>query len=259
MTSEALISLRLGWHVVVRNWTVYRKDFLANISPTLADPALMMTALGMGLSPFIGQIEGLTYAHYLAPGMVATTALFTAFFDSSYGFYVRMTFESIFKAMLTTPIGVREIVIGEFLWSFIRAAMMGGVVGLVLAVMGLLPNPWAVLVFPFIAGLLSVPCGAIGLLAAARVRNINQFQTVYSFLIAPIYFLSGVFFPLGDRPILSVIVQFSPFYHGVRLLQMNAWGRWDTNQILLHTAALVAFTLVLGVWSYRSIRRKLTN
>ncbi len=252
-------SLCLAWHVVVRNWVVYRKDFLANISPTLADPALMMTALGMGLSPFIQSIDGLTYAQYLAPGMVATTALFTAFFDSSYGFYVRMTFESVFKAMLTTPIGVREIVIGEFLWGFIRAAMMGGAVGLVLAVMGLLLNPWSVLLFPLIAGLLAVPCGAIGLLAASQVRNINQFQTVYSFLIAPIYFLSGIFFPLGDRPVLHAIVQFSPFYHGVRLLQMSAWGRWTAAEAALHAGALFLFILVLGFWAWRRVERKLTS
>ena len=78
--NEKLKTFVLAWHVVVRNWVVYRQDFLANISPTLADPALMLGALGLGLSPFIGQIEGLTYAQYLAPGMVATTALFTAFF-----------------------------------------------------------------------------------------------------------------------------------------------------------------------------------
>jgi lipooligosaccharide transport system permease protein len=89
--SDFLVSLRLAWRVVVRNWVVYRKDFLANISPTLADPALMMTALGMGLSPYIGSIHDLTYSQYLAPGMVATTVLFTAFFECSYGFYVRMT------------------------------------------------------------------------------------------------------------------------------------------------------------------------
>lgn len=259
MTSDALITFRLAWHVVVRNWVVYRKDFLANISPTLADPALMMTALGMGLSPFIGQISGLSYAEYLAPGMVATTALFTAFFDSSYGFYVRMTFESIFKAMLTTPIGVREIVIGEFWWAFLRAGMMGGVVGLVLAIMGLLPNPWALIAFPVIGGVLAVPCGAIGLIAAGQVRNINQFQTVYSFLIAPIYFLSGVFFPLDDRPVLGVIVQFSPFYHGVRLLQMSAWGRGQGSDIAYHAIILLAFAVVLGWWAHRRIRRKLTT
>jgi lipooligosaccharide transport system permease protein len=191
--------------------------------------------------------------------MVATTALFSAFFDSSYGFYVRMTFESIFKAMLTTPIGMREVVIGEFLWSAIRAAMMGGSVGLVLAVMGLLPNPWALLAFPFIAGTLAVPCAAIGLLAAGFVRNMNQFQTVYSFLIAPIFYLSAVFFPLDDRPILGLVINLSPFYHGVRLAQMTAWGRWNFPELALHLGALVLFTIVLGLWAARRIRRKLIS
>jgi lipooligosaccharide transport system permease protein len=257
--SELAISLRLGWHVVVRNWTVYRKDFLANISPTLADPALMLVSLGMGLSPFIGQIAGLSYAQYLAPGMIATTALFTAFFDCSYGFYVRMTYESIFKAMLTTPIGVREVVIGEFLWVFLRAALMGGIVGLVLAAMNLVPNLWSLAAFPLIAGLLSVPIGAIGLLSAGYVRNINQFQTVYSFLIAPIFYLSGVFFPIPEGSVLGMIVNISPFYHGVRLMQITGWNRGSLGDVALHLGALFAFALVLGLWAYRRTRRKLTT
>ncbi len=257
--SNLSASLCLAWQVVVRNWVVYRKDFLANISPTLADPALILTSLGLGLSPFIARIGDHTYAQFLAPGMVATTALFTAFFECSYGFYVRMTFESVFKAMLTTPVGVREIVLGEFLWVFIRAAMMAAGVGLVLAVTGLVPNLWAIFLFPLIGGVLAVPCGAIGLLAAAHVRNINQFQTVYSFLIAPIYFLSGVFFPLTDRPILGSVVQFSPFYHGVRLLQMSSWGQGSAAEAILHVGILLLFTVVLGGWAFREIRRKLTS
>ena len=90
------------------------------------------------------------------------------------------------------------------------------------------------------------------------MRNINQFQTVYSFLIAPMYFLSGVFFPLGDRPALQAIVQLSPFHHGVRLLQMAAWGRFDAREIALRLGALLLFTVVLGGLSFRLIRKKLT-
>ncbi len=257
--NETLDSLRLAWPVALRNWTVFRKDFLANISPTLADPALMMTALGMGLSPYIGQIGGMSYAHYLAPGMIATTSLFTAFFECSYGFYVRMSFENIFKAMLTTPIGVAEIVLGEFIWLFIRASLMAGCVGLVLAGMGMVANPWVLPLFPLLGGLLALPCGAIGLIASAQVANINQFQTVYSFLIAPIFYLSGVFFPLGDRPVLDAITQISPFHHGVRLLQMAAWGTWNPGEILYHVAALLAFTGGLGYIAYRRIRLKLIS
>jgi lipooligosaccharide transport system permease protein len=257
--SDLIVSFRLAWCVVVRNWVVYRKDFLANVSPTLADPALMMTALGMGLSPYIGSIHGLSYSQYLAPGMAATTVLFTAFFECSYGFYVRMTFESVFKAMLTTPIGTREVVLGEFIWVWIRAALMAGGVGIVLALLGLLPNPWAVFLFPLIGGILAIPCGAIGLLASSYVRNINQFQTVYSFLIAPMYFISGTFFPMADQPILGVLVQVSPFFHGVSLLQMAAWNQFSFSRICYHLAVMLAYALILGFWSLIRIRNKLIN
>lgn len=257
--NDGFPSFRLSWHVVVRNWTVYRKDFLANISPTLADPALILASLGMGLSGFVGQIHGMSYAQFLAPGMIATTALFTAFFESSYGFYVRMTFESVFKAMLTTPIGVKEVVLGEFLWVFVRAGLMGVGVSLVLLALGLLPNPWAILICPFIAGTLAMPCAAIGLLASAWVRNINQFQTVYSFLIAPIFYLSGVFFPIPSGSLLGTLVQFSPFYHGVKLIQFTAWGHGDWHAALWHAGLLVLFTVVLCALSFRFIGRKLTT
>lgn len=257
--NELLESLRLSWHVVVRNWTVYRKDFLANISPTLADPALILGSLGMGLSGYVGQIDGMTYAQFLAPGMIATTALFTAFFESSYGFYVRMTFESVFKAMLTTPIGVKEVVTGEFMWVFVRAALMGLGVALVLLVLGLLPNPLAIVVCPLIAGTLALPCAAIGLLASAWVRNINQFQTVYSFLIAPIFYLSGVFFPVQSGSFLGNLVQCSPFYHGVKLIQFTVWGHADWSAVLWHAVLLLGFALLLCAISFRFVGRKLTT
>src|SRR5258708_23927283 len=154
--------------------------------------------------------------------MIASQAFFTAYFECSDGFYLRMTFESVFKAMLTTTIGVLDIVVGEFIWLAMRAGLMALGVAVVLLVLGLVPNPLGALFFPVIGALLALPCGAIGLLSAAWVRNINQFQSVYSFLIAPIYYLSGVFFPLGNISWLGVAVQFSPFYHGVRLLQMSS-------------------------------------
>lgn len=252
-------TLRLSWHVVARNWIVYKKDFIANISPTVADPLLILFSLGFGLSPFIREIEGLSYAGFLAPGLIATTALFTAFFECSYGFYVTMTFESVYKAMLTTPIGVREILIGQVIWVFLKGMLMSCGVGIVLACFGLV-NPLLLPAFALIGGLLAVPCGAIGLLAAAYVSNINQFQSVYSFLIAPIYFLSGVFFPAESFPAsVRWLVQLSPFNHGVRLMQMVAWGRLDPAAVAYHLAALVFFTLALGAWAVRQISRKMIS
>ncbi len=245
----------LSWHIVVRNWTVYKKDFIANISPTLADPAFTLFALGIGLSPFIQEVNGLSYAGYLAPGLVATTSFFTAYFECSYGFFVRMTFESIFKAMLTTPIGI----LGEFLWVFLKGALMAAGVALVLLALGLVPYWPSIFWVPLLGGALALPMGALGLVASGYVRNMNQFQTVYSFLIAPMYFLSGVFFPLSERPIVETVMWFSPFSHGVALLQMSMWGRGDPTKFLFHIIALALFTVVLGYWAYRKMAQKLIS
>jgi len=251
-------SLRLSWHIVSRNWAVYRKDFIANVSPTLADPSLVMVSLGLGLGSLIQNVNGLSYLAFMAPGLVATTALFTAFFESSYGFYVRMTYESVFKAMLTTPIGAREIVIGEFIWNFLKGAFMAFGVAVVLFFFGLMPNLLFVPAAALIGGLTAIPCSAIGLLASSYVKNINQFQSVYSFLIAPIYYLSGVFFPVEPMPrLFQIVIQFSPFTHGVRLMQLLFWKRMTVEALLWHGGVLCAFAIVLGLWALKRIRAKL--
>src|SRR6516162_6387991 len=134
-------TLALSWHIVRRNWWVYRKDFVANISPTLADPAFFILSLGLGLGGFIANVHGRSYIQFLAPGLAASTAMFTAFFETSYGFYVQLTYENVFKAMLTTPIGVNEIVIGEFIWVAVKGALMVTAVSIVLAAFGLFENP----------------------------------------------------------------------------------------------------------------------
>jgi lipooligosaccharide transport system permease protein len=249
-------TLNLSLHVVRRNWVVYKKDFLANISPSVADPMLLLASLGMGLGSYVQQIDGLTYTQFLGPGLVATTALFTSFFESSYGFYIRLTFENVFKAMLTTPIGIREVFIGEMIWLFIKGAFMACGVGIVLLIFGLLLNPWSLLWLPILGGFIGLACGAMGLIAAGYVRNINQFQTVYSFLIAPLYFLSGVFFP-PTNPILQKALYFSPFYHGVRLVQMSAWGRVEAAPFLIHLGVLSLYILALSAWAYKKVHQKL--
>lgn len=255
-----LESLSLSWHIVRRNWTVYRKDLLANISPTLADPAFIIVSLGVGLGAMVADIEGRTYAQFLAPGLAISTAMFTAFFETSYGFYVRMTFENIFKAMLTTPIGVREILIGEFMWVAIKGAIMYTGVSLVLWAFGLFNEPRWILLTPLVGALVALPLGAMGLLASCYVRNINQFQTVYSFLISPLYFFSGIFFPIENvAPQIAWLPKLLPLYHGVALSQSLFWNVNQNEAWLVHAPILVGFSLILMLWSDSKLRRLLKN
>ena len=251
---------RNSWAVVVRNWTVYRKDFIANISPTVADPSLILLSLGLGLGAFVQDVEGRSYMQFLAPGLVASTALFTSFFESSYGFYVRMTFENVFKAMLTTPIGTREVVLGEFIWNFLKGSLMAFGVALFLLVFGLAPGPLSLIGAALLGGIIAIPCAAMGLLASSFVKNINQFQSVYSFIIAPMFYLSGIFFPIAPMPAaFQAIVFISPFTHGVRLMQLLFWNEMTWSTLCFHGGVLIFFSLSLGFWANHRIRAKLVS
>lgn len=255
-----LETIALALHITRRNWTVYKKDFISNISPTIADPALVMVSLGVGLGNYITNVDGMTYMQYLAPGLTVSTALFTSFFESSYGFYVRMTYEDVYKAMLTTPIGVNEVVLGEMVWVGLKGAAMAICVGIVLACFGLIATPLLLPLIAIVGFLVALACGAMGLLASAMVNNINQFQTVYSFLIAPLYFLSGVFFPLSQmsRPV-EIVAQIFPLVHGVRLAQAIFWNKGVLDAFLQHGSIIFLQSLILCTVAYFHIRKKLVT
>lgn len=258
MLNSILESLSLCLHITRRNWTVYKKDLVANISPTVADPALIMVSLGLGLGPFLSQIEGMSYMQFLAPGLTVATALFTSFFESSYGFYVRMSYENIYKAMLTTPIGVGEVVLGELIWVGLKGACMSLGVGVVLALFGMMQNPMLLPLLTLVGFLVAVPCGAMGLLATALVRNINQFQTVYSFIIAPLYFLSGIFFPVEQMSFaVRMLAEFFPLIHGVRLAQAIFWNKDLATTFIFSGGILTIQILVLCTFAFFKIQKKL--
>lgn len=256
----SLESIKLSLHITRRNWAVYRKDLISNTSPTVADPALILVSLGLGLGPFITDVDGMTYMQFLAPGLSVATALFTSFFETSYGFYVRMTFENVFKGMLTTPIGISEVVLGELIWVGLKGAVMAAGVGIFLSLFGLMANPLLLPLVALVGFLVAVPCGAIGLISSAWVKNINQFQTVYSFLIAPLFYLSGIFFPLENmaRPI-RIVAEFFPLIHGVRLAQSVFWQRGMGEAFAYHGSILLIQSLILCAFAFTQVRKRLIS
>lgn len=252
-----LETLALSWRVTLRHWDVYRQNFLANISPTISDPIFFILALGVGLGGYLHEMRGMSYLVYLAPGLAVGTALFTSFFETSYGFFIRHTYEGVYRAILTTPVGPREIIFGEFIWVALKSAAMATGVTLVLLLFQVVEPHWAWTIPP-IGILIGLSCGAIGFIATSMVRNINQFQTVYAFLINPLFFFSAIFFPLEQMHVLlRALAQCSPLYHGVRLSQAALWNESPGLVLLWHVFALFLLTAILVPLAYRRIFPKL--
>jgi lipooligosaccharide transport system permease protein len=246
-------SLRLSSLVALRHWQIFRRDFFANISPTLVDPFLYVVVFGAWLGGRLYRLGPRSYLEFMAPGVAAATALFTAFFEGSYGFYVRLVFEGVFKALMTTPVGRREILLGELIWLAAKSGIMSTTVSLVLVSMGVARPTYLPLV-PVIGALIGVSCGTIGLLSCTFVRNINQFQAVYAWIISPMFFVSGMFVPIAYMPpYVQRLCWLSPFFHGVQLAQATLWGEDVARAWAVHGPILIAMTAGLVAWMWRRI------
>ena len=253
-------TLELALLVARRNWIVYKRDFVANVSPTVADPLFFIFSLGFGLGAFIPEVEGRSYLQFLAPGLIMITALMTSFFECSYGFYVRLTYEKVYQAMLTTRVGPAEVLLGEFIWVAGKGALMSLGVALVFACFGTVENPLTLPLIMWAGALVAVGLGAVGLMASAWCRNINQFQTVYAFVISPLFFFSGVFFPLEKLPRPAYwIVNLSPLAHGVKLSQAIFWNEGLPQALLLRSSVMIVQSLILGAIAWKAVSRKLSN
>lgn len=251
-------TFKLAWLVTARHWKVYKKYFWSNILPTVIEPCFFILSLGVGMAAFVGQIDGLSYATFMGPGLAMSAAMFTAFFESSYGFYVRLTMDGVYKAMFTTPLGPKEVILGELIWVSLKGAVMSLVVSLIFIACGFLqitPNLLGIMVVGFFVG---TSCGAMGLISAAMIKNMSQFQTVYALVISPLFFFSGNLFPVDRLPVyFKAIAHLSPLYHGVALAQQLLWQRVDPGLFAMHFAELLVLTAILFFVAYRKVYSKL--
>ena len=114
---------------------------------------------------------------------------------------------------------------------------------------------WAV---PFVSLFVGLACGGMGLISTAMVESINQFQTVYAVVISPIFFFSGVFFPINQFPVvLQWLAHLSPLYHGVVINQQLLWGKPNLFLILTHSLELLVLSMILCFIAYKLIYPKM--
>jgi hypothetical protein len=144
------------WTVWHRNFDVFMKTWHVNFLPSLIEPILYLLAFGFGLGTFVTNIEGISYIQWIAPGLVAITVMYGAFFECTYGSFVRMYFQRTFDAIIATPINVEEVIAGELLWGATRATFNSAIVLAVVAAFGLISTPWFLAMLPvtFFGGLL---------------------------------------------------------------------------------------------------------
>src|SRR4051794_6228177 len=134
-----------------RNARVFSRLWRGALLPTFLDPFFYLLALGFGLGTYFAHgIEGIPYKDFVAPGLIASAAMWSAAFETTYNVYFRMNELRLYDNVLSTPVEVQDLVAGALVWSAPRATIYGCVVLLVVASFGLIPSAWAILIPPLV-------------------------------------------------------------------------------------------------------------
>jgi lipooligosaccharide transport system permease protein len=243
------------WRRDMESW---RKFWQASLVGALGEPILSLLAIGYGLGRFvdIDPGTGLGYAHFLAPGILASAAMNAASFEATFGSYTRMTEQKTYDAILATPIGIREIVAGDALWAASKATLSGTAVLLVAGGAGLLQSWWAV-ALPVVALLIGLVFATMGIVVSARTYGYEFFTYYFTLVISVMYFFSGIFFPLGSLPGWARAIAWClPLTHAVALSRACAAGVIGVATVV-HVMVLLAVLGVSYALAVRWVERRL--
>jgi lipooligosaccharide transport system permease protein len=243
--------------VWLRNAKVFSKLWKGALLPTFLDPFFYLLALGFGLGTYIAHgINGIPYKEFVAPGLIASAAMWSSAFETTYNVYFRMNELRLYDNVLSTPVEPQDLVAGDIAWSSSRATVYGIVVLIVVAAVGLVSSPWAILIPPFV--LLGGMCfSVIGYTFTSLTPKIDLYSYFFTLGITPMFLFSGIFFPFNQLPgWVEVVAWLTPLYHLVEITRGLATGP-DAVSILIHTAWLAVVTAILFPIPVRALRARL--
>jgi lipooligosaccharide transport system permease protein len=243
-----------------RNLVVYQKIWKVNFITPLLEPLFYIMAFGLGFSGLIGTVRyaglALSYTAFIAPALIATAVMWNAFFETTYGSFVRMYYQKTFDGMLSTPLSLEEIIIAEIVWSATKAVGAAAVMLLVLGVLGYVRFPLGLLLIP-VALLGGLAFGAVGMFFTGIVPTIDMFNLPIFLFVTPMFLFSGTFFPVSNLPLWAQPVALVfPLYHLTELARCFSLGAREIPPVL-SILYLLLFFMIFAVLALRAMRRRL--
>jgi lipooligosaccharide transport system permease protein len=231
--------------VLEHHLTVYRRTWKGSLFMSFLSPVLFLAAMGLGLGSLIARgpvrtIDGVSYLVFLAPGLLAASAMQAAYVETTYPIMARIQWQRTYEGMLATPIAVLDVLVGEFGWLTFRLALGSCAFFLVTLLFGTVHSVLAVLAI--VVAILTGLAFAAPILAWTATRRTDQsFALIGRFLITPLFLLGGVFFPLHQLPqFLQGIAWLTPLAHGVALARSLSLGVLAPSAVI-HLAVLLLY------------------
>jgi lipooligosaccharide transport system permease protein len=243
---------RRSARVAERNLAALRSAYWIVMISGFVEPVLYLFSIGVGVGALIGDLtlpggRVVSYAEFVAPAMLASSAMTGALSETTFNFFGKMKFMRLYDGMLATPVRPIEIALGELAWAMVRGALYSAAFLIIMVLMHLTTVPHALAMFPATI-LIGFAFGALGMTVSTLIHSWQEFDLIASAQFA-LFLFSGTFVPPTSYPAaLRWLVELSPLYRGVDLIRALSTGLAGSTQLIdvLYLAALVALGLTIA-------------
>jgi lipooligosaccharide transport system permease protein len=240
-------------HVLLERQVMIYRHIWYLLLAEIFEPVLYLLSIGVGIGVLVGNVSGLgshpvRYAAFVAPALLATAAMNGAMNETTFLMYAKLKLDHTYESMLSAPISVRDIALGEVGWALLRGSLVSTAFLVVVAATGLVSSPWAIL-GPAAAALIGFAFAAAGLVVVTCLRSWQDFQLI-QLVMLPMFLFATTFYPLGvyPRPV-QVAVECLPLYSSIQLLRGLSLGivgpglLWPALYLAVMGAAALAVAL----------------
>ncbi|PZF79761.1 ABC transporter permease [Jiangella anatolica] len=239
----------------------YRRVWRGTIISGFLGPLFFLVAMGFGLGALVddGGLGGTGYVEFIAPGLLAAQAMQTAVGESTFPVMGALKWHRQYHAMLATPLGIADLVLGHVAFVTMRVAITSVAFAVVAVALGAIAS-WWVLAAVFAAVLTGLAFTTPVFAFAARQDNDSGFNVLFRFIVMPMFLFSGTFFPVSQLPaLLEAIARVTPLWHGVELCRGLVLETATVAGSLGHAGYLLLWAAG-GLWlAFASFRKRLVT
>ena len=206
-------------------------------------------SFGLGLGGLVGTVtspEGspVPYAAFLAPALLATSAMNGALYDATWNVFFKLKFAKLYDGMVATSLGTFDIALGEILYALLRGLVYSIGFMIVMYAFGLVRSPWGFLAVAA-SSLIAFAFASCGMAITSFMKTFQEMDWI-NFLLLPMFLFSATFYPLSVYPPwLQTVIQCLPLWHGVELMRGLTLGALHWG--MLSHVAYFAVMIVLGL------------
>ena len=236
--------------LIERNLLAVRSSTWLTVFSGFVEPVFYLLAFGLGLGNLIGGVtdgngNAVSYAAFIAPALLATSAMNGAIYDSTWNVFFKMHFQKFYNTVLSTSMGPLDVALGEIGWGLLRGLAYAIGFMAVITPMGLVPSWWGILSIPA-ALLVAFGFSSFGMAVTSYFKSFQQMNWLNIFML-PMFLFSGTFYPLSVYPEwLQSIIQAFPLWQAVEMIRSLCLGQIGMGLLshVIYFLVMIAIGLV---------------